>query len=208
MAAAAILRDGGVMAVPTDTVYGLSASVYQPEAIARIYELKQRPPEKRVPVLLATAADLPLLVSEVTDLAWDLIREFWPGRLTLVLPARSSAPRILVQGGGTVAVRVPGARSTLELLQALGEPIVGTSANVSGMPPALTAAEVVSTLPGVDAVLADDKVIAAQVSSTVVEVGPRGVDVLRIGAVPLSEIQRVAGSRITVQRLAPPPGSG
>lgn len=208
LTAVGLLRDGGVVAVPTDTVYGLSASIYQPDAIARVYALKHRPPEKRVPVLLATAADLPLLASQVPDVAWELIREFWPGPLTLVLPARPSAPRDIVQGGGTVAVRVPASPPVLQLLQLLGEPIVGTSANVSGAAPSLTARDVAEQLPGVNAVLAGDDAVRAGVSSTIVEVGRQGLDLIREGAVTMGDIQRVAGLRTPVRRLVPPTGRG
>src|SRR5947209_17299088 len=105
-----VLRNGGIAVIPTDTVYGLAASLYQPKAIERVFQAKQRPLDKRVPVLLASARDLAGLVTEVPRVAWKLIDVLWPGPLTLVLRADDLCPRALTRGGDTVAVRVPAAR--------------------------------------------------------------------------------------------------
>jgi L-threonylcarbamoyladenylate synthase len=192
--AARILRDGGIVVVPTDTVYGLAASIFQPAAIVRLFAVKHRAPEARVPVLLATAADLPLVVKDIPRAAWQLINRFWPGPLTLVLPARQSVPASIRGGGGTLAVRVPAARSCLALLQSLGEPIVGTSANLSGSPPALTAQEAIDQLgPGVDAILVDDAAVKGGASSTVVELADGPLIVHRAGAVSVDDIRKAAG---------------
>jgi L-threonylcarbamoyladenylate synthase len=196
---ARILRSGGIAILPTDTVYGLSASIFHPEAVDRVFEAKRRPPDRRVPILLGTAADLPIIVSNVPHAAWTLIERFWPGPLTLVLPARSSVPGTITRGGRTVAVRVPAARSCLELLQVLGEPLVGTSANVSGSPAAVTAAEALAQLGGsVDAILQDDDAIDAGISSTVVQVTTGPVVIHRVGAVTPDAIRRVLGLSVEV----------
>ena len=200
VATARILREGGIVVIPTDTVYGLAASVYQPAAIERIFLAKQRTPEARVPLLLGTAADLPLLVEEVPRVAWDLIGRFWPGPLTLVLPARRAVPEAVTRGGRTVAVRVPAGRSTLQLLQVLGEPVIGTSANISGRAPALTAREAVEQLDGrVDAILVDDGVIRAGVASTVVEVSEAHLTVRRVGAVSVDRLRQTVGPGVPVR---------
>src|ERR1700730_3364105 len=90
---ARLLRDGGVAAIPTDTVYGLAASIYNQAAVERVYAIKQRPFETRVPILLATAADLPLLVEDIPRAAWDLISLYWPGPVTIVMPTSDWVPR-------------------------------------------------------------------------------------------------------------------
>ena len=197
-AVARILHDGGVAVVPTDTVYGLSASVFQPQAIERIFAIKQRPPDAQVPVLLATAADLTLVAEDVPRNSWNLINRYWPGALTLVFPARRNVPRVVTRGGPTVAVRVPSHGATLQLLEVLGEPIIGTSANVSGRPAAVTAAEAVCELgPLVDAVLESDVPDASRVPSTVVEVLGDGWRLVREGAISLEDIRLALGTRIT-----------
>lgn len=191
------------MAVPTDTVYGLAASVFHHDAVRRVYALKSRPPELRVPVLLATAADLPILATPPPRIVWNLIGAFWPGALTLVLRAAPSAPRVITRNGGTVALRVPASKACLSLLQALGEPIVGTSANRSGRPPAMTAREVGEQLPDADAILVDDSSVRAGVPSTILEVTEQCVRVLRAGAVPIDDVRRVVGAAIPVQEELP-----
>src|SRR5579859_4183507 len=163
-----LLRQGLVVVIPTDTGYGIAASLFHPDAVHRVYDIKQRDAALRLPVLIPTAADLPLVASEVPSIAWRLIGKFWPGPLSLVLPARNSVPRSVTGGRGTVAVRVPNGRACLQLLQFLAEPVTGTSANLSGQPGALTAADAVAQLGAtVDAVVVDDAAVVHRRASTV-----------------------------------------
>lgn len=194
LVAADLLRGRGVVAIPTDTVYGLAAMMFDADAVARTFEVKRRAPDAAVPVLLATASDLPLLTTGVPGPAWKLIERFWPGAVTLVLPARPSVPDVVTAGGDTVAVRVPAARSCLRLLELLGEPVIGTSANVSGQPPATTAAQVLESVGSeIDAVLADDASVWSGAPSTVVEVtGGRPV-IHRVGAIGEDQIMQALG---------------
>lgn len=197
LAAARIVREGGVVVVPTDTVYGLTASVLRPEAVERVFEIKRRPPTMRVPILLATAADLPILVSTIPRISWKLIEAFWPGALTLVMPARPSVSDAITRGGGSVAVRVPGARTALSLLESLGEPIVGTSANVSGQPAIVRGVEALDALPGVDAVLVNDLDLVGT-ASTVVDLTDTEPIIIRLGAIPADAIRAAVGTRVHV----------
>ena len=196
---ARVLRDGGVAVIPTDTVYGLAASVFDESAIARVFEVKRRAPDAAVPVLLHTAADLPLLVADVPAIAWTLIDRFWPGPLTLVLPARPAVPRVLRGGGQTIAVRVPAARTCLQVLEAAGVPLVGTSANRSGEPPATRAAEAWEALgTEVDVVLEDDAAIGGPLPSTVVELEDGQPVVRRAGVLGVETIRQAVGTRVLV----------
>jgi L-threonylcarbamoyladenylate synthase len=200
---AALLRSGGVMVVPTDTVYGLAASVLRPEAVQRVFVMKRRPPDSAVPVLLASAADLPILVHHIPAVAWALIEKFWPGALTLALPAKSNVDRTITGGGKTVAVRVPRSPACLQLLQVLGEPIVGTSANRSGDAPFVRGSSAVENLGGEpDAVLLDDEHVLGGAVSTVAEVRDDLIIVHRNGAISLEALRRAAGVRVVpVQAL-------
>jgi L-threonylcarbamoyladenylate synthase len=201
LAVARLLRDGGVAVIPTDTVYGLAASIYREAAVNRIYAIKRREPEKRVPILIATAADLPLLVEDIPRAAWALVTRYWPGPLTLVLPARTTLPRWVRGDSPTIGVRVPAGRSCLQLLQALGEPVIGTSANVGGAPSALTAAEAEEQLgPEVDAILADDESIQLGRSSMVVEVTDTAAIVHREGTLSAAQIRQELGLRVESAR--------
>jgi len=198
--AARLLREGGVVVLPTDTLYALSASIFQRQACARVFAIKGRPSAHSVPLLLASAADLPLVVKDVPRIAWRLIDTYWPGPLSLVLPARPSVPALLRGGGETVAVRVPAARSCLELLELIGEPIIGTSANRSGQPTARFADEVVRQFGHQpDAILCDDAAVGGGAASSVVEIAEEGLIVHREGAIGAEEIRRVAGVRLIIR---------
>jgi L-threonylcarbamoyladenylate synthase len=199
LAAARVLRNGGVAVVPTDTVYGLSASVLSPEAVERIFAIKRREAATAVPVLLATAADMLLVAREIPRVAWTLIDRFWPGPLTIVLPARPGLPRAVTGRGRTVGLRVPAGKSILTLLEAVGEPLVGTSANRHGSPPLLTATAALEELGrDVDVILADDT-LGGGLPSTVVEVTEGEALLHREGAISPEQIRATLGLRVQIR---------
>jgi L-threonylcarbamoyladenylate synthase len=201
--AVGMLHSAGVVGVPTDTVYGLAASLFHAEAVERVFEIKGRATTAPLPVLVSSAADLTLVTAGVPRVAWDLINRFWPGPLTIVLAARPGLPAAVTAEGRTVAVRVPAGRTVLQLLQALAEPITGTSANRSGEPAAKTAAEVVSVLgDSLDAVVADDASVRAGVASTVVEITGDEAVVTRLGAVSLQALRDALGPRAVVRHAS------
>jgi L-threonylcarbamoyladenylate synthase len=151
-------------------------------------------------VLIATAADLPLVARDVPAAGWKLISKFWPGPLSLVLPAASSVPRQVTGGRGTVAVRVPNGHACLQVLEFLGEPVTGTSANTSGRPGALTAAEALDQLGAtVDAILVDDSAMTHPKASTVVELKDGAMTIHRKGALSSDALRRAAGARMAAQ---------
>lgn len=196
-----MLRNGGVLAVPTDTVYGLAASIFRPEAIDRIFAIKGRPADAAVPVLLPSGADMGLVAGEIPRSSWRLIDAFWPGALTIVLPARNSVPGSVTAGGGTVAVRVPSGRSILQLLETLGEPIIGTSANRHGRPAARSSREVLAAVGNaIDAVLVDDALPGSGAASTVVEMREGECVVHREGAISRDAIAAVVGVNVVIRR--------
>lgn len=205
---AAALREGGVAVIPTDTVYGLAADVFQDDAVSRIFAIKRRPADAPVPVLLATAADLPLLCAEIPRVAWKLINQFWPGPLTLVLPARPSVSPVITAGTGTVAVRVPAAHTCLRVLESLGVPVIGTSANRSGNPAAGTAQAALEELGGdVEVILEDDSAVAGGRPSTVVSLVGEQPVIYRAGVVSADAIRTAVGARVLVrQELTARPG--
>ncbi|MCL5025320.1 MAG: L-threonylcarbamoyladenylate synthase, partial [Chloroflexi bacterium] len=152
--AAEVLRGGGLVVYPTDTLYGLGAHAFTPAAVERVFALKGRAAEKPVPLLLARPEDMESVALDIPDLAWELADAFWPGALTLVLKRHPLVLDIVTGGGPTVAVRVPHHAVPLGLVAALGVPITGTSANPAGKPGPRTASEAVEALgDGVDLVL-------------------------------------------------------
>ena len=197
--AARIIRSGGLVVVPTDTVYGLAAAALNPDAIARVFEAKERPSDLRLPLLIGTAADLPVVARAIPRVAWRLIDRFWPGPLTIVLPAAATVPGILTANGGSVGARVPAGRTILRLLEVLGEPIVGTSANISGEPPASAASDALRQLDGrVEAILEGDGEVRGGLPSSVIDLSRRVPTVRRAGAISIDDLRAVVGTRMEV----------
>lgn len=191
-----ILRQGGLVAYPTDTVYGLGASASLPQAVERIYAVKKRPRNMPLPLLLADVSQITEVAESVPPIAWLLIDRFLPGALTLVLCKSSSVPDIITGGGTTVAVRVPAHPVPVALIGGLGVPIVGTSANLSGKPSPLTAEEVYSQLGDKVDLVIDGGRCPGGKESTVVDVTDKIPVVLREGAISREELKQVCGSII------------
>jgi L-threonylcarbamoyladenylate synthase len=182
-----ILQKGGVIAFPTDTVYGLGADAFNSTAVERIYEIKNRPTHRQFPLLIADVEQLTALAKPIPEIAWFLVRRFWPGGLTLVLPKTDSLP-IHLASGTTIAIRVPNHPVCLALIQHLGNPIIGTSANISGQLAALTAEEVGQQLRGkIDFIVNGGRCPGGK-ESTVVDVTNEMPVISREGIIPSHEI--------------------
>lgn len=192
-----ILRRGGVVAYPTDTVYGLGACPDIPAAVERVFEVKGRPNTMALPLLLANISQIKDVAVDVPDSAWRLARRFLPGGLTLVLYKSARVPGIVTGGGRTVAVRVPAHPVPVALIEGLGAPIIGTSANVSGRPGALTADEVCARLGDRVDLIIDGGRSPGGVESTVVDLTAEPPVVLRRGAIPAAELRKVVVDIIT-----------
>jgi L-threonylcarbamoyladenylate synthase len=184
------LRAGGIVALPTDTVYGIAADLALPDAIERLFAAKRRPPEKAVALLLADAAQAEVL-GIVGPAARVLAARFWPGGMTLVLPRRQEArlPDVLAAGAPTVGVRVPDHPAPRALASVLG-PLPTTSANLSGRPDARDADEVADALGDAVALVIDGGPIHGGPGSTVVDCTGERPRVLRAGAISPSLIAR------------------
>ena len=189
------LRHGGLVAYPTDTVYGLGAAADNDDAIRRLFEVKGRSPDKALPLLLASADQVEGVAAVVPPVARRLMAAFWPGGLTVVLLRAPSYRSLALGGGDTVAVRVPDHPVPRQLIERLGGPLTGTSANRSGSPAPLTAAEVRRQLGGRVDVVIDGGPCAGGVESTVVDCTVDPPRLLRQGAVPWGEIERVLARR-------------
>jgi L-threonylcarbamoyladenylate synthase len=179
-----LLRAGLIVAVPTDTVYGIAADLALPDAIERLFAAKRRPPEKAVAVLLADMAQAETL-GEMTPHARVLGERFWPGGLTLVLPVRPDAvlPRVLAAGAPTIGVRVPDHDAPRAIARTLG-PLPTTSANVSGELDARDAQEIAARLGDAIALVIDGGPIHGGPASTVVDCTWDLPVILRAGAIP------------------------
>lgn len=186
--AAGIIREGGLVAFPTETVYGLGANALDPLAVARIFAAKERPSFDPLIVHIASIDELELLTSGPTDLARSLAGKFWPGPLTLVLPKSEQVPDIVTSGLATVAVRMPDHPVALALIRSAGCPVAAPSANKFGHLSPVTAAHVRKQLPDIDFVLDGGKT-SVGIESTIVSLEGNVCRLLRPGKITLQDIE-------------------
>jgi len=184
-----ILKAGGVVAFPTDTVYGLGGDVFNIAVAERIYRVKRRSRNLPLPVLLADSTQTTSVVESVPGIARFLMKRFWPGGLTLVLTKKASLPNIITAGSNKVAVRVPDHVVPLSIIRGLGKPIIGTSANVSDNPSPVTAEEVEQQLGTQIDLVIDMGKCPRGMDSTVVDVTVKAPVILRQGIIPEKDIK-------------------
>lgn len=186
--AVAALRAGQLVVFPTDTVYGVGAMALDAQAVEALYRAKGRPLDKAIPILLADAEQVRQVARDIPDITWQLAERFWPGGLTLVLPAAPHLPAVLRAVGETIAVRVPNHPVALALIASLGGPLAATSANRSGDLPALTAAEAEAALGDKVDIILDAGRVPTGVASTVLDLTADPPRVLRPGATAIQEL--------------------
>ena len=183
-----ILKRGGIIAFPTDTVYGLGCNAFDVTAVDRIYQVKRRPRHLSLPLLLNNISQLSILVEPISAFALFLADRFWPGGLTLVLSKSASLPKHL-SSQSTVAVRIPDHTIPLALIQSLGKPMIGTSANISSQPNTLTVDEVKQQLGDkVDLIVDGGRCSGGE--STVVDITGEVPVILRQGIISRYEIEK------------------
>ncbi len=188
-AAAKELDAGGVVVFPTDTVYGIGADAFNPEATGHIFEAKRRPRSMPLPVLVGRPRQAWALCSELPNAAQVLVAAFWPGPLTLILPAAEGLAWDLGETRGGVAVRMPAHDDLLELIMMIG-PLAATSANLSGEATPATVAEIAARLGNSVSLYVDGGPSTGDVPSTIVDLTRWRPKVTREGAIPRAEIDR------------------
>lgn len=186
LSALEILRSGGIVAFPTDTVYGLGALAFNNEAIESIYTAKDRPIEKAIPILIGDLSDLDQVADNIPDMARRFTPRFWPGPLSCILPKKQTLP-LAVSATATVAVRIPDHPDARNLLRAAG-PMAVTSANISGQPSPSTAQEVFDQLNGRIPLILDGGKTKGGIPSTLVDCTGEEPVILREGPITLSEL--------------------
>ncbi len=189
--AKAVLMRGGIIAVPTETFYGLAVDPFQEAALDRLFTLKGRPSEKPVLVLVDGQEMLPQLVQEVPELAARLMTRFWPGPLTIIFPARPHLPWRLTGGTGTIGVRQPRQRITCGLIRALKFPITGTSANRAGGRPLVRAEEVAREFGEDLDLILDAGPCPGGLPSTIVDITKASPRLVRAGAIPRAALVEI-----------------
>jgi len=185
--AAEIIQAGGVIAFPTDTVYGIGVSAFDQAAIEKIYRVKVRAAEKAIPVLLGDLSGLSKIAVLPSPAVNKIINKFWPGALTLILPLLPGLPGNL-STTQTIGVRIPNFKLTRELLNLTG-PLAATSANLSGLPSALTAGQVSQSLGGKIDLILDGGTAPGGVASTVLDCTGEKFQILREGPISLEMLK-------------------
>ncbi len=193
--AARHIREGGVVAMPTDTLYGLAADAFNPRAIERVFAVKERPEGMALPVLMYDFSQMSHIASEVTGEVKVLAEAFWPGPLTLVLRRAEALPPRLTAGAPTIAVRIPAHPVPRELARMLGRPITGTSANISGAPDPLDITEVRAQVGNRVDCLIESGPRPAGAASTIVDMSRGAPKLLREGAIPFADIEALLNTR-------------
>jgi len=182
-----VLNKGGLVAFPTDTVYGVSALVFDGPAVEYIYLAKDRPIEKAIPVLIGDAEAMEKVGMNIPKIAYSLAARFWPGPLTVVIPKKPTLPES-VSATATVGVRVPDHEVARTLLRTAG-PLAVTSANISGQPSPSTAEEVFAQLGGRIDLIIDGGKTPGGIPSTVLDCTESELKILRAGPISLEEIR-------------------
>jgi L-threonylcarbamoyladenylate synthase len=191
--AAEILRNGGLVAFPTETVYGLGANALDPEAVKGIYAAKGRPSDNPLIVHIGSIDDVRQLTGEISDKAYMLMKLFWPGPLTLIFSKTPAVPEIVTAGLDTVAVRMPDHPVALSLLKETGLPIAAPSANLSGRPSPTDSMHVIEDLSGRVEAIIDSGRVKFGVESTVLDITCEPPVILRPGAVTLEQLRDALG---------------
>jgi L-threonylcarbamoyladenylate synthase len=189
--AAERLASGGVIALPTDTVYGIAASLAHSSALDRIFAIKNRPADLPLPILVSSIYSFLHLIFPEDQFILPLLDEFWPGALTIVLPAGCTMPSQVLGPGNTIGIRLPNHPLAIEVIEKAGGAVACTSANRTGEPSAQTAEEVANSLgPEVDLIL-DGGRAPGGVESTIVAIEDRALRFVREGAVAIEDVVRV-----------------
>ncbi len=185
--AVSILNRGGVVAFPTDTVYGIGVHPGQPEAVRKLYQVKGRPIDKPIPILLGSIGDVEHVAQNVPKCFFHLADRFWPGELTLIVEAKNLPPEVTA-GGKTVGLRMPNHTLALKLLHRFGRPIATTSANKSDELPATSTKEVRDKLGNLIDLILDGGQTLTRTASTVLDLSVSPPRIRRHGGIPTDEI--------------------
>lgn len=189
--ASTVLHDGGVIAYPTETIYGIGCNAYNNEAVTRIYELKGRDHSKAMIIIAADLLQISELVERIPDTAEKLVESFWPGPLTMVFEASEKLQQYAIRNSKTIAVRIPANEICLSLLKSCDFPIVSTSANKSGMPVSTNVEQVKNSFGKELDLIIDGGPTPSSAPSTVVDVTKTPLKIIREGAISKLEINSV-----------------
>lgn len=186
------IRQGRIVAFPTETFYGLGVTFSDKNALARLFELKGRTKDKPMPLIIGDVSMLSVVASPPEEIAIRIIERFWPGPLTILFAAKAGLPDLITGGTDRVALRVPGRSFALDLARAIGHPITATSANVSGMPPAHNSDEVIGYFGHAAGVVVDGGCSPGKKPSTIIDISGGAVKLVREGVIAYEDVLMAA----------------
>ena len=194
--AAEIIRSGGLLGIPTETVYGLGANGLDPDAVLKIFEAKGRPQDNPLILHVSGPEQVPDFCHDIPPAAYTLMEAFWPGPLTMVLPARENVPKRTTANLDTVAIRCPASSLTREIIRAAGVPIAAPSANISGKPSPTTAQHVLHDMDGKIEAIVDGGPCSVGVESTIVDLTGDRPRLLRPGGITPEQLLALLGDLV------------
>lgn len=196
--ASSVIRRGGLVALPTDTLYGLGVDAFNEEAISQVYKVKKRERKKPLSILISKEEELRDLVTEIAESAKVLMKKFWPGPLTLILPASKKMSKLLTANSGTVGVRVPDNKIALALTRESRVPITSPSANISGHPGPRSCEDVLNQLGGKIDLVIDGGPSNSGLPSTVVDIREGSLNILREGKISKTTLEAILNAKKVV----------
>ena len=188
-AAVDCLKSGGIIAIPTDTVYGLGADPFNPDAVQKLYTIKGRPEKKPIPLVLGSVEDVNKVAQNLPGFFFHLTDRFWPGGLTIIVQSKNLLPQ-LTAGGTTVGLRIPNQPLLLQILQDFGGPIAITSANLSGEPAATSPQEFGNELSAKIDYIVDDGQTPGPIPSTVYDISVAPPQMRREGVISVETLTK------------------
>ncbi len=196
--AGSVIRQGGLVAFPTDTVYGLGVDAFNETAISQVYKVKKRDRKKPLSILISKEEELHDLVTKIPEPAKVLMEKFWPGPLTLILPASNRLSKLLTANSGTIGVRIPDNKIALALIRESGVPITSPSANISGHPDPKSQEDVLRELGGEIDLVIDSGPSDSGLSSTVADLTGESLNILREGKISKTNLEEILNEKKVV----------
>lgn len=193
-----VIKRGGLVAVPTETVYGLAANAFDDGAVMKIYEVKGRPATKPISVLLSGMDDVEKVADNIPPEAYIMAEKFWPGPLTMILNKKKFVPDIVTAGGSTIGVRCPDHQKTLKIIKLSGVPLAAPSANISFRPSPKNLADVLEYFNGKIECAVDGGECTVGVESTIIDMTQKPFRILRLGGLSAETIKNVAGIEVKI----------
>ena len=192
---AKVIRNGGIVIFPTETVYGIGTNGFDEKSIKKIYELKRRDSNKPISLLVSNMEMVEMVAKDISDLEYKLMRKFWPGPFTIILKKKSIVPDVLTSNGDTVGVRMPSGEIAKKLIEYAEVPIAAPSANISGKPSGTDINDIMKDFEGKVDCIIDNGISELGVASTIVKVVDNIPYVLREGIITKEQIEEVVNNK-------------